>query len=219
MAFPVPLVDFLNQNKAFENADCPSFNAARREPECAYYPIRFDVDADLFRRECEGVEDLYFDHRAEDQTSGYGHHGWQGLTLHGIDKHKTKHFIHYGFKSFKEAGYHWTDVCERTPALSIFLQSLPYVRFHRVRIMRVAPGGYVMPHQDDVRRAFGPLNIAINNPAGCHFIFEKKGIVPFEPGVGMVLDVGRKHAVINQSSETRYHVIVHGEYSPSVQYL
>ena len=85
--------------------------------------------------------------------------------------------------------------------------------------MKLAPGGYVMPHRDGLGRAFGPLNIAINNPPGCRFVMEEAGVIPFEPGVGMVLDVARTHAVINQGDETRYHVIVHGEYSPQMRYL
>ena len=79
--------------------------------------------------------------------------------------------------------------------------------------MRLAPGGYIMPHTDGLGRIFSPLNIAINNPKGCYFVFKDKGIVPFEDGAGMVLDVGRKHIVINNSEETRYHVIVHGHYN------
>lgn len=219
MSYPPFLLEFCQKNKKFTNITRHSFNSSRADPECAYYPIRFEFDAETFQSECKGVDDLYFDHRAEDQTSGYGHRGWQSLTLHGIDKHKTKHFVHYGFKNFDEAGYHWTDACEKVPKLCRFLQSLPYTRFHRVRIMRLAPGGYIMPHRDGTDRSFGPLNIAINNPVGCHFVFEEKGVVPFEPGIGMVLDVARKHAVINQSTEVRYHIIVHGEYSAGIQGL
>ena len=70
-----------------------------------------------------------------------------------------------------------------------------------------------MPHSDNkFERAFGPLNIAINNPDGCHFVFKEKGIVPFVAGTGLVLDVGNEHIVINNSNEVRYHVIVHGNY-------
>jgi hypothetical protein len=219
MPHPPALLDFCNKNKNYTNTVRHSFNASRADLNCAYYPIRFDIDAGLLLNECKDVNDMYFDHRTEDQTSGYGHYGWQSLTLHGIDKHKTKHFVHYGFKSFDEAGYHWTDACDRVPNLCKFLQSLPYDKFHRVRIMRLAPDGYILPHTDGANRAFGPLNIAINNPYGCYFVFEEKGIVPFAPGVGMVLDVARRHAVINQSNEARYHVIVHGEYSTGAQYL
>lgn len=213
MPYPPALLDFYERNRRFSHQPGRSFGLSRADPECAYYPIRFDVDANVLRQECEQVDHLYFNHRDEDQLGGYGHYGWQSLTLHGIDMHKTKHFTHYGFKSFEDAGYHWTDASHKVPSLSKFLQGLPYVRFHRVRIMRLAPRGYIMPHKDGDDRSFGPLNIAINNPVGCDFVFEDKGTVPFEPGVGMVLDVGRRHAVINQSDEPRYHVIVHGEYS------
>ena len=213
------LLDFCDRNKGFTNDVRLTFAGAAADPECAYYPVRFDFDVGAALGECKAVDDLFFDHRTEDRTGGYGHQGWQSLTLHGIDKHKTKHFVHYGFECFDEAGYHWTEVCDQTPTLCRFLKSLPYVRFHRVRIMRLAPGGYVMPHRDGEGRAFGPLNIAINSPARCFFVFEGKGVVPFEPGLGMVLDVARTHAVINKSDEVRYHIIVHGEYSPLIRYF
>lgn len=219
MPYPADLLDFCDRNTSLTNDLRLTFEGCRADQECAYYPIRFDFDVDAALGECRAVDGQFFDHRSEDRTGGYGHKGWQSLTLHGIDKHKTKHFVHYGFESFDEAGYHWTEACEQIPTLCRFLQSLPYTRFHRVRIMRLAPGGYVMPHRDGEGRAFGPLNIAINNPVGCVFVFEGKGIVPFEPGLGMVLDVARRHAAINKSDEVRYHVIVHGEYSPRIRYF
>ena len=33
---------------------------------------------------------------------------------------------------------------------------------------------------------------------------------PFAPGKAMLLDVGNTHAYINESTEDRYHIIVHG---------
>jgi hypothetical protein len=167
----------------------------------------------LLLKECQSVDDLYFNHRSQDKKKGYGHEGWQSLTLHGIDKHKTEHYTKYGFTTLEEAGYHWTDASERVPNLTKFLQSLPYKLFDRVRIMRLAPGGYVMPHVDGPGRIFSPLNIAINNPKGCEFIFKNKGVVPFSPGYGVVIDVATEHIVLNDSDEPRYHIIVHGHYS------
>jgi hypothetical protein len=70
-----------------------------------------------------------------------------------------------------------------------------------------------MPHTDGPGRIFSPLNIAINNPVGCEFIFKNKGSVPFVAGTGMVIDVAREHIVINDSDEPRYHIIVHGHYA------
>jgi hypothetical protein len=219
MTFPVELIDFYNRNRDFKNPIHESVMSAKADNECMFYPVQFDFDYSLFLEECQNVDDLYFNHRSQDRKKGYGHEGWQSLTLHGIDKHKTEHYTKYGFTSLDEAGYHWTDACDRLPNLCKFLKSLPYTKFDRVRIMRLAPGGYIMPHTDGPGRLFGPLNIAINNPEGCHFVFKEKGIVPFKAGNGMVLDVAREHIVINQSNEARYHIIVHGHYAPDFQYL
>jgi hypothetical protein len=76
--------------------------------------------------------------------------------------------------------------------------------------MKLAPGGYIMPHVDGPGRIFGPLNIAINNPAECGFYFKQWGRVPFKQGTGFFLDIGNEHIVWNNSNETRYHFIVHG---------
>jgi hypothetical protein len=213
MTISQELMNFYFQNKNYTSPVHTSFLDSYNDDECAYYPIKFNFDTDLLLKECKGVDNLYFNHRSQDKKSGYGHSGWQSLTLHGIDKHKTEHFTKYGFNNLEEAGYHWTDVCELVPNLTAFLKQLPFKLFDRVRIMRLAPGGYIMPHSDNkYQRAFSPLNIAINNPEDCHFVFKNKGIVPFVAGTGMVLDVGREHIVINQSNETRYHIIVHGHY-------
>ena len=56
----------------------------------------------------------------------------------------------------------------------------------------------------------GPLNFAINQPEDCEMVFENKGLVPFSNGVGFYLDVGRRHCVVNNSNEDRYHLIIHG---------
>jgi hypothetical protein len=213
--YPEELLTFAEANSSGVSLTHNTFMLSKNDPGCCYYPIEFDFDSSDLLTECESVLDLYIDHRAADKRGSYGHRGWQSLTLHGIDKHKTEHYVRYGFSSLEEAGYHWTDACDRLPKLTSFLKSLPYKVFDRVRIMRLAPGGYIMPHSDNkFERAFSPLNIAINNPDGCNFIFRDGGIVPFKPGTGMILDVGREHCVVNNSDQVRYHVIVHGHYAP-----
>ena len=82
--------------------------------------------------------------------------------------------------------------------------------------MRLAPGGHIMPHTDGPGRIFGPLNFPLTNPEGCKFAFEEDGIVPFEVGRGFMLDLGRRHFVLNDSDEYRYHLIVHGIYSVEI---
>ena len=212
--FPQEIIDFYQHNHACTSPIYDTFRASKDDALCCYYPIKFDFDTDLLLKECQSVEDLYVDHRVNDKRGSYGHWGWKSLTLHGIDKHKTEHYVQYGYDTLEQANYHWTDACDRLPMLTKFLQSLPFKLFDRVRIMRLAAGGYIMPHSDNkFERAFSPLNIAINNPVGCKFVMREGGTVPFEAGTGMILDVGREHIVMNDSDETRYHIIVHGHHA------
>jgi len=208
--FPVELLDFYNQNKDCKNVSHKTFNESYNDVECAYYQFDFNFDTELFLNECKGIDHLFSDHRKGERLSGYGHESWQSLTLHGIDMNKTMHCDAYDYDSVEEANYHWTELCDLVPNIAKFCQSLPYNFFDRVRIMKVGPGGYIMPHSDGKQRMFGPLNIAINNPEGCEFVFENKGVVPFKAGTGFVVDVSNRHIVINNSDEARYHLILLG---------
>jgi hypothetical protein len=189
------------------------------DPSCQwpYSFIDFDADFKKMYEEVLSLEKTFFiKHREKDKLNSYYHEGWNAVTLHGIDPHKTEHFDRYGYKSEEEANYYWTEVCEYLPTLTSFTKSLNYSSYSRVRIMKLEAGGYIMPHTDGVGRIFGPFNIAINNPDGCQFVFENDGVVPFKQGRGVFLDLGRKHCVWNNSDEDRYHLIVHGHINPEL---
>lgn len=217
--FPNDLIDFYNKNKVYTAVIHRSLLEANKDNNCAFYRINFNFNKEQLLDECRSIDDLFVNHRSQDTKNGYGHRGWKSITLHGIDKNKTEHFTKYGFNTLEEANYQWTDVCELIPETTNFLKSLPYEKFDRVRIMRLEPKGYIMPHTDGPGRIFSPLNIAINNPKGCEFVFKEAGIVPFTAGTGMVLDVAREHIVINNSNEVRYHIIVHGYYNKKFNLL
>jgi hypothetical protein len=211
--YPSELLDFYEINKTGFCQVKNTFVESQLDTNCSFYPIIFNFNTEIFLKECISLDHLFCDHRSFDTNYGSKHSGWKSITLHGIDSTKTEHYTQYGFSTLKEANYQWTDVCELVPNLYQFLKNLPFKQFDRVRIMRLAPGGFIMPHSDGPGRIFSPLNIAINQPDECYFVFEGAGIVPFKAGTGMVLDVARKHAVINFSNEVRYHVIVHGHYN------
>lgn len=173
--------------------------------------ISKDVNFKTIGDEIASIDHLFKEHRSNDHVGGYGHSGWSGISLHGIDYDKTENYHMYGFKTQEEANYHWTSISDKIPYITSLIKSFPFKNHGRVRIMRLAPGGYVMPHTDGTGRIFGPFNFALTNPDGCRFIFEKFGEVPFKPGRGFMLDLGIKHCVFNNSDRPRYHVIVHGE--------
>ena len=171
--------------------------------------------------ELEKVDSLFVPHRANDKIHSYSHEGWSSLTLHGISRDKTEHFDRYGFKTEEEANYHWIENIP-CPYIIDLIKKLPFKSFSRVRIMKVAPGGYIMPHNDtpdggDYKRLLGPMNIALTQPFNCDFVMEGAGILPFRPGKGFVLDVGHRHCIVNRSNKNRYHVIIHGEYNDNAK--
>jgi hypothetical protein len=43
--------------------------------------------------------------------------------------------------------------------------------------------------------------------------------VPFKVGRGFMLDIGREHIVVNESSEDRYHIIIHGRPTTAITNL
>lgn len=177
------------------------------ESDWPFLQIDFEADFKKMHQECIQNDHLFVGHRQKDKHLSYSHEGWSALTLHGIRSDATEHYDQYGLT---EPDYKWTEVCEYFPTCVEFLKKLGYRSYDRVRIMRLAPGGYIMPHSDGDGRIFGPLNIAINNPEGCGFYFEEWGKVPFKQGTGFFLDIGNIHSVYNNSDEPRYHFIVHG---------
>ncbi len=164
------------------------------------------------------VNHLFVPHRAKDKISSYGHQGWSALTIHGIDTDKTENYDQYGFKSEEEANYKWLpQPLKQCPSICDFVKSIGFKKLSRVRIMKLAPGGYIMPHNDTpdggkYKRVFGPINIALTQPVDCFFVMEGVGLLPFRPGKGFILDVGHNHCLLNASNQNRYHLIIHGEY-------
>ena len=178
------------------------------ESDWPFLQIDFEDDFEKMHQECIQNDHLFVGHRQKDKHLSYSHEGWGALTLHGIRPDATEHYDQYGLS---EPNYKWTEVCKYFPTCVKFLKKLGYSGYDRVRIMRLAPGGFIMPHSDGTGRIFGPLNIAINNPKGCNFYFEDWGKVPFKQGTGFFLDIGYVHAIYNDSDEPRYHFIVHGD--------
>jgi hypothetical protein len=165
-------------------------------------------------REARALEHLFIPHRGEESR------GWKGLSLHGISARHTLSPEAYGYLREEDVPYVWTSAAADCPETTAWLRQLLHERvfdkFYRVRLMWLEPGGYIDFHQDrpDGAHSLGPLNVALNMPEGCHWVFKKWGKVPFRAGAGLCLDVSFAHSVWNNSSEPRVHLLLHGEYGP-----
>lgn len=173
-------------------------------------------ESETFLKEIQSLEEqnLFTDHR------GNNHPGWSSFVLHGLGYNKTLGYENYGYKNDKEAPYDWTnEALQYCPSIvQYFKNSGIKKRYHRLRIMRLAPDGYISIHDDDPHnyKTQWALNIAVNNPDNCemHFWnddFEYAGKVPWAPEAAFLIRIHWKHMVMNLSNTIRYHIIVHGE--------
>ena len=174
-----------------------------------------DYDWKTMLKEGLELEEWAVAHRSDNSR------GWKSLCLHGLDAEKTMSCDRYGFNGERDAPYKWTWAADKSPVTTKYLKGLfdagYFSELYRVRFMYLEPGGYINFHRDreEGRNSLGPLNIALNMPENCHWIFEDWGFVPFEHGTAFAVDVSNKHGVWNQSDETRVHIIIHGRYGPA----
>ncbi len=149
-------------------------------------------------KEIKNNIELLVDHRDD-----YGEHsGWKSFCIHGKSLTTTQHCV-------DDRPFCWIpEIVESMPHTVEYFQSWN-LDFYRLRVMALEPGGFISIHKDSDQKILYPINIAITQPTDCKFVMEDWGVVPFEVGKSFMLDVSNRHAVVNNSYETRYHIIVH----------
>jgi hypothetical protein len=149
-------------------------------------------------KEIENNAELLVDHRDD-----YGEHqGWKSFCIHGKSLTQTQHCD-------DARPFVWIpQVVQHMPTTVNYFKSWE-LDFCRLRVMALEPGGFISVHQDSKTSFLGAINIAITQPAACEFVMEGWGVVPFKPGDALMLDISNRHAVVNNSKETRYHIIAH----------
>jgi hypothetical protein len=133
--------------------------------------------------------------------------GWNSFCIHGKSADATQEDSHYQ----DDRPYVWTDEAQQNMPFTVdyFCNHWPGKEYRRIRVMELAPGGYISLHRDSKHTGMCPINICITQPSQCAFVFERHGPVPFQPGMSFWLDVSNRHTVFNDSDQPRYHVIVH----------
>jgi len=155
-------------------------------------------------KEIHNVSQYFVTHRDEYNTNL----GWESFCIHGKSYDATRESGFYN----DQRPMTWTkEAVELMPVtVDYFKNTWPCTAYDRLRIMKLTPGAVIEVHQDyQGPLRMGPINLAITQPNECKFYIEGQGVVPFEPGSAIWLDVGRRHCVVNDSDEDRYHIIVH----------
>ena len=163
--------------------------------------LNFNVPVNIIHQEILSATNFFVSHR----DSYNEHQGWESFCIHGKSLTQTENFNDNRL-------YHWIpEVVDRMPNTVEFFKSLPGPNYLRLRVMALKPGGFIGIHSDMSKSNLYPVNIAITQPHNCHFIMEGWGPIPFTPGDAYFLDVSNRHALVNNSDQVRYHIIIHYE--------
>lgn len=183
-------------------ADCDWITKKSQIP---WLKLTMDVPSSQILEEIKGAHYLLVDHRDE-----YGENrGWKSFCIHGKSLTETQH-------RDDDRPFQWIPEIEALMPVTVrFLKSLGIGSYQRVRVMALEPKGYIHLHRDlrpgetKSYNELGPINISITQPEGCDFIIKDWGIIPFQPGDAYMPCISRWHAVVNNSDEIRYHIIIH----------
>jgi len=144
------------------------------------------------------------------------HQGWFSFCIHGKSYNATREESHYQ----DNCPYIWTpEASKYMPTTVKYFQQWPALLFCRIRIMLLEPGGYITIHRDYDHNCLSAINIAITQPNDCAFVMENYGVVPFERGSAIWMDLSNNHVVFNNSNQRRWHIIVHQTFDSNFQNL
>jgi hypothetical protein len=151
--------------------------------------------------------DRFSPHRGEE----YGTKGWESLTIHGLGWNKHESYSAYGYANGKDASndMHWTEIADLCPVTTKWLSDVfPCNKYGRVRFMLLRAGGEIALHNDSSIKLIENINVALNNPVGCKWIWSNGEELIMEPGGVYAMNLHYHHSIINKSNEDRMHMII-----------
>jgi len=177
------------------------------ESDGKHLKLDIEVPYEKMLQEAFALIDDFTPHRGDD----YGHNGWESLTIHGLGAYKHENFDAYGYKQGKDASsdYVWTEIADKCPITTKWLKEVfPCNKYGRVRFMLLRAGGKIEMHNDSSMKLIENINVALNNPDGCKWIWGDGEDLIMEPGGVYAMNLYYDHSVVNNSNEDRMHIII-----------
>jgi|TARA_B110000977_G_scaffold46899_1_gene63769 hypothetical protein len=177
------------------------------ESDGKYLKLDINISHEEMLAEAFDLIDEFTPHRSDD----YSHNGWESLTIHGLGAYKHENFCAYGYKNGKEASndYVWTEIADKCPATIKWLKEVfPCNKYGRVRFMLLRAGGKIDLHKDSSVKLIENINVALNNPEGCKWIWGDGEELIMEEGGTYAMNLYYEHSVVNNSNEDRMHMII-----------
>ena len=103
----------------------------------------------------------------------------------------------------------WTEIADLCPVKTKWLKDIfPCNRYGRVRFMLLRAGGKIALHSDSSMKLIENINVALNNPSGCKWIWGDGEEIIMQPGGVYAMNLHYHHSVINNSDQDRMHMII-----------
>lgn len=147
------------------------------------------------------------------RSGEYIHNGWESLTIHGLGWNKHENYDAYGYRKGKDASndMSWTEIADLCPITTCWLKKVfPCKKYGRVRFMLLRAGGKIDMHNDSPSgmRLIENINVALNNPVGCKWIWGDGEELIMEQGGVYAMNLSYDHSVVNTSNQDRMHMII-----------
>ena len=167
-----------------------------------YLPLDIEIPWQVISEEAQGVVAHMIAHPQPDHDST----GWMNFGLFARGKQDMGD---YGLEQMDHSD-RWLDQAQQLmPRTVEYLQTQwPHKQFYKIRLLGLGPHGVIGLHSDDCNGLHN-INIAIDHPDSCNFVLENSGVIPFENGRAFLVNVGRRHAVINNSNQLRIHLVIY----------
>jgi hypothetical protein len=169
-----------------------------------YLPLDIEIPWQVISEEAQGVVAHMIAHPQPDYDST----GWMNF---GLFTRGEQDMGDYGREQI-DHGDRWLDQAQQLMPRTVeyFQTQWPHKQFYKIRLLGLAAHGVIGLHSDDCY-GLQNINIAIDHPDGCDFLLENSGIIPFTNGKAFLVDVGRRHAVVNNSNQLRIHLVIYQE--------
>lgn len=179
------------------------------QSEGRYLKLNIDLPYQEMCKEAFALISKFTPHRGDE----YAHTGWESLTLHGLGWNKHENWDSYGYKKGKDASndMHWTEIADWCPITTKWLKEVfPCNKYGRVRFMLLRAGGTIAMHNDSPSgiRLIENINVALNNPIGCKWIWGDGEELIMQPGGVYAMNLSYDHMLVNNSDEDRMHMII-----------
>jgi hypothetical protein len=177
------------------------------QSEGRYLKLDIELPYKEMCAEAFALLDKFTPHRSDD----YVHDGWESLTIHGLGWDKHEGYKAYGYAKGKDASddMHWTEIADLCPVTTKWLKEVfPCNDYGRVRFMLLKAGGHISMHNDSSLKLIENINVALNNPKGCEWLWGDGEKLIMEPGGVYAMNLHYHHMLVNDSNEDRMHMII-----------